>query len=138
MDYKQYYEDQIGSGLPVFYGAKFQRGHGLGSMFKSFYRWISPIFKTHALPVLKQGAKTLSEEAVRTASNIATDALSGKNIENAASERAKEAVNSLKDKAQNFIKNQAGSGVYKRKTVSHRRSTKKRNKKTHDIFDSPF
>jgi hypothetical protein len=95
MDFKTYYENQIGSGLPVFHGAKYQRGHGLGSIFKSFYRWISPIFKQHAVPVLKQGAAALGEEAVRTAANIATDSLGGKKLEEAALDRAKEAVENI-------------------------------------------
>ena len=30
--YEQYYANQSGSGIPVFYGALGQRGHGLGSM----------------------------------------------------------------------------------------------------------
>ena len=137
MDFKKYYEDQIGSGLPVFQGAKYQRGHGLGSIFKSFYRWISPIFKQHALPVLKQGATTLGEEAVRTAANIANDALSGKKLERAAVDRAKEAVESISNKANNFIKqSQVGSG-YKRKgkKVSKSVSQKKNKRKRRDIFD---
>jgi len=137
MDFKKYYEDQVGSGLPVFQGAKFQRGHGLGSIFKSFYRWISPIFKQHALPVLKQGATTLGEEAVRTAANIANDALGGKKLEQAAVDRAKEAVESISNKASNYIKqSQVGSG-YKRKgkKVSKSFSQKKIKRKRRDIFD---
>ena len=137
MDFKKYYEDQVGSGLPVFQGAKFQRGHGLGSIFKSFYRWISPIFKQHALPVLKQGATTLGEEAVRTAANIANDALGGKKLEQAAVDRAKEAVESISNKASNYIKqSQVGCG-YKMigKNVSKSFSQKKIKRKRRDIFD---
>jgi hypothetical protein len=141
MDFKSYYENQIGSGLPVFYGTKYQRGHGLGSMFKSFFRWISPIFKTHALPVLKEGASVIGQEAVRTAANIANDTLSGKKIEEAAVERAKEAVDSISTKAQNYIKrSQTGSG-YKRKKSSNKKSFSKRPSKKHrrlDIFDNLF
>lgn len=139
MDYKTYYENQIGSGLPVFYGARYQRGHGLGSIFKSFYRWIAPIFKTHALPVIKHGASALGEEAVRTAANIATDALGGKKIETAAIERAKEAVDSLSGKAQNYMKHQSGSGYKRvRKSTSKVSSKKKPRRKGRDIFDLNF
>jgi hypothetical protein len=132
MDFKTYYENQVGSGLPVFYGAKFQRGHGLGSMFKRFYRWVSPIFKTHALPVLKKGAEAVGTEALKTAANIANDTLAGKEFELAAKERAEEAIQNLSKRAL-----QSGSGrVYKRKkNFKHlfQRPTKIR--KTRDIFD---
>lgn len=138
MDYKSYYENQIGSGVPVFYGAKYQRGHGLGSIFKSFYRWISPIFKTHALPILKEGASVLGQEAIKTAANIANDTLSGKKLEESAIERAKEAVDSISSKANSYIKrNQSGSG-YKRKNIGQKNSLpKKRNisRRRQDIFD---
>jgi hypothetical protein len=137
MDFNSYYLNQVGSGLPVFYGTKYQRGHGLGSIFKSFYRWISPIFKQHALPVLKQGATTLGEEAIRTAANLANDALSGKNIEEAALERAKEAVGSISSKAQNYLKqSQVGSG-YKAKRYNPYNSVQKKkiSNRTRDIFD---
>jgi hypothetical protein len=138
MDFKKYYEDQLGSGLPVFQGAKYQRGHGLGSIFKSFYRWISPIFKQHALPVLKQGATTLGEEAVRTAANIANDALSGKHLVQAAVDRAKEAVESMSSKANNYIKRTQQGGGYKRKSKQKAMksvSQSKNKRKRRDIFD---
>ena len=40
--YEQYYVDQAkqkGGNLPAFHGARFQRGYGLGSIFKGLFRW---------------------------------------------------------------------------------------------------
>lgn len=134
MDYKEYYTNQIGSGLPVYYGSRYQKGYGLGNMFRSFFRWIVPVFKTHALPLLKEGAKTLGNEAIRTAANVATDTLSGKDIEHAARERAQEAFDNLKNKARGVL--QIGDGYKKRKTKVKMFSYKKPNKrKQRDIFD---
>jgi hypothetical protein len=42
--------------MPVYYGARYQRGMGIGSMFKSFARWILPVAKTLVVPVLKDAA----------------------------------------------------------------------------------
>ena len=34
MDYRSYYQNQSGSGYPVFQGVKYQRGYGLGNIFR--------------------------------------------------------------------------------------------------------
>ena len=40
MDFNKYYEDQSKGILPGFSGQYFQRGYGLGSMFRKFVRWV--------------------------------------------------------------------------------------------------
>jgi hypothetical protein len=124
MDYKSYYENQVGSGTPVFQGSRFQKGYGLGSMFKSFFKWVLPVFKTHAVPLLKSSAKALGTEAIRTAANVANDTLSGISIEKSAKNRAKEAIDNISNKAQNAIQEQQqiqeGSG--KRKPKKRKKS----------------
>jgi hypothetical protein len=122
IDYQDYYEKQIGSGLPVFSGAKHQKGYGLGNVFRSFYRWIAPVFKVHAMPLLKEGAQALETEAVRTIANIANDTLEGNKFSESVRKRSQEAINTLADKVQ--YKLQKGEG-YKRKT--------KKSKKAHLI-----
>ena len=55
--YEQYYVDQAmqkGRNLPAFHGARFQRCHGLGSIFKGLFRW--------AMPHLQQGAKMIGKK----------------------------------------------------------------------------
>jgi hypothetical protein len=49
----------------VYVGTRFQRGHGLGSIFGGLFK--------AAVPLLKKGAKTLGREALKTGLNIAKD-----------------------------------------------------------------
>jgi hypothetical protein len=53
--YHEYYLNQAGKGYPVYVGTRYQRGHGLGSIFESLFK--------SAVPLLKRGAKTLGREA---------------------------------------------------------------------------
>ena len=65
--YQEYYLNQAkqkGGNFPAFHGARFQRGYGLGSMFKGLFRW--------ALPHLQQGAKVLGKKALQTGVQVAT------------------------------------------------------------------
>jgi hypothetical protein len=48
--------------LGVFAGRRYQRGHGLGSIFGGLFK--------AAMPLLKKGAKTLGREALKTGLNI--------------------------------------------------------------------
>ena len=97
-----------------------------------------PLFKTHALPVLKKGAEVVGTEAVRTAANIANDAISGRNFKEATRERLNEAVNSLSTKAQESF--QSGSGRKRKRTLNSRKTfiskkTRKGFRRIRDIFD---
>ena len=67
--YEQYYANHSGSGIPVFYGALGQRGHGLGSMISGFFR--------RAFPFIFSGAKALGKQALKTGVNIANDVIDG-------------------------------------------------------------
>ena len=131
MDYRTYYQNQAGSGYPVFQGAKYQRGYGLGYIFKGLVRWIMPLMKTHALPLLTASSKELGKEALKTVTNVATDAIEVKNFENSIKERGYEAINSLKNKIETHI--QKGSGKRKRAKLN-----KKHKRTKQDIFDHEF
>ena len=141
MNYKKYYMDQAGEEYNVYRGVVRQRGYGLGGIFKTMYRYIMPLFKAHALPVLKSGAKLVGTEAIRAASNIATDAIRGDNLKNVVKHHATNAVQNISDKA--ITKLQTGSGkknklINKRKNPfnnSHKKSFKKV-KKVKDVFDN--
>jgi hypothetical protein len=143
-DYDEYYQRQS-SGIPTYQGVKYQTGYGLGSMFKSFYRWILPMLKTHVLPVLKSGYRTMGTEVIKTAANIANDALDGKNLKSASEKRVSEAFENLSKKAKHALvnnvekggeKTQTGEGYKnsKKKLISSFQKNKKR-KKNIDIFD---
>ena len=71
--YEQYYIDQAkqqGGSLPAFHGARFQRGYGLGSIFRGLFRF--------AVPHLQQGTKMLGKKALQTGVDVAQDVLEGK------------------------------------------------------------
>ena len=72
MNYNDYYARQAGGALPYFAGAKYQRGHGLGSLFGGLLR--------SAMPLTKRGAVALGKGALKTGVRIAGDVLSGQNI----------------------------------------------------------
>jgi hypothetical protein len=61
--YHDYYIHQAGKGYPVFAGKRYQRGHGLGSIFGGLCK--------AAIPFLKKGAKILGHEVLKTGLNIA-------------------------------------------------------------------
>ncbi len=135
---KQYNENQAGSGYPVFRGYSNQRGYGLGGIFKKFYKFIMPLFKTHALPMLKKGAEVVGTEAIKTAANIANDAISGQNIKEASQKHVHDAINNLSTQAQESL--QSGSGRKYKKKVKKRKinisnKTKAKIRRLKDIFD---
>jgi hypothetical protein len=80
MNYYEHFKNQEGSDLPMFRGARNQIGHGLGNWFRSFLRYVVPLLKKHAVPVLKKGATIIGTEAIKTAANVATDKIAGKNL----------------------------------------------------------
>ena len=134
------YVNQRGAGgMPVFYGSRYQRGMGLGSMFKSFFRWIAPIVKTHAVPVLKDAAKFVGTEAIKTATNITADAIDGKNFNESVKERAKETIEKIGDKVTSVIQKGGKAKNYKkRKLGSQKKHNIKKYKKYQDIFENEF
>ena len=78
---QDYYLRQTGHEYPVYTGGRFQRGHGLGSLFGGLFKG--------AMPLLKSGAKTLDREALKTGLSIAGDVVQRKNLKQAAKTRLK-------------------------------------------------
>ena len=75
MNWNDYYIEQAGGGdYNTFKGALYQRGYGLGGMFGRFIKWIIPLIKKSAGPLLKGAASALGSEAVTTATNISSKA----------------------------------------------------------------
>jgi len=133
MDYYEHFKDG-GSDLPLYRGSRNQRGHGLGNWFKSFYRFVVPFLKKHAVPLIKKGATIVGTEAIRTAANVATDKIAGKKLEESGRDRIYEGIDNISKKW-----NQKGSGRRKKKKRKSEISiTKNSNKirRLKDIFDS--
>ena len=59
--YEQYYTSQAGSGLPGFQGLRYQRGHGLGSLFWGLVGVAAPLLKKGAIAL----GKSLGQKALK-------------------------------------------------------------------------
>lgn len=130
MNFENYYNTQARENIPVFRGSSYQRGYGFGSVFKNLFRWIVPIVKQHATPIVKNVGK----QALKTAVNIATDTLDGKDIKSSVKSRMKDSLSN--------ISNQYGNGKkhhYKKKSKTKKTKSVEKNKikriLEHDIFD---
>lgn len=99
MDFTQYYTDQA-NGLQGYSGSRFQKGHGIGSMFKSIARWIIPIIKNYAEPMIQNAIKGGVQEISTGVSKFNEDIQSEKDIKESASKRFKETVDNIKKKIQ--------------------------------------
>jgi len=114
--YEDYYLRQSGGQLPVFMGARSQKGHGLGSILSGLFRRV--------LPFLKANAKNFATTALRTGVDIAEDVFdNNKKLGESLKERVPQGI---KRAVQN-LEFQSGSGL------GQRRKCKKRLKR--DIFD---
>lgn len=127
---EDHYTSQAGKGLPYYQGVSYQKGYGLGGMFRRLFRT--------ALPYLIQGSKTVGKEALATGSRVAADVLSGQDFKAAAKTRTKESGKNLAKRAINKVQSMIGTGKYKRKRKPGKKfiSSKKRKLKGRDIFDA--
>jgi len=66
--------------MPVFSGARIQRGHGLGNILGGFFRRL-------VLPFVKNNAKNVLTNAVKTGTKVADDVLEGRSLKDSAKRR---------------------------------------------------
>lgn len=129
--WQQYYitqAKQTGYGLQGFQGVQYQRGNGLGSLFKGLFRMI--------LPVAKNVGKAIGTQALRTGTDFAADVLTGTPLKEAAKLHGKAGLANLIGKAQAHLQggNRIGK-VPKRKpnkvnnTIRKKKQTKPKTKK---------
>ena len=78
--YEVYYTKQSEGDLSIFYGARTQRGHGIGSVLGGLFRRV--------LPFLESGAEILGKQAL----NVAADMIDGKSFKESAKDRLKEGI----------------------------------------------
>ena len=122
--YTKYYLEQAGHGLPVFSGARTQRGHGLGNIFGGLAKMVLPLVKS-ALPTIKR-------QAAKTGMRIASDVLRGKSPKNAVKDRALEAGNEM---LQRVIDRPINTKAKRKRVSSSRRKPPNKRLKKRDIFD---
>lgn len=125
-----------GRGVPYFAGPVYQRGHGLGGLFRGLFRF--------AMPLIKQGARTVGRQALQTGMQVAGDMLENRPFKESVKSRVREAGSSLRTKAENK-KNQLLSGSGRKRSRKRKAPArigppkiKKRrrhtNRKQRDIF----
>ncbi|GFV77973.1 uncharacterized protein TNCV_1271 [Trichonephila clavipes] len=73
---------QKGSGLTHYKGINFQKGYGIGGIFRRLFR--------AALPFLVKGGKTIGKEVLMTGNRVASDVFSGGNFKEAVKTRSRE------------------------------------------------
>ena len=114
--YDQHYLNhakQMGGNVPAFHGARSQRVYGLGSIFKSHFRW--------AALHLKQGVKALGKKALQTGVSVAQDMLAGENLKTATSKRVKQVLSDMP--SQNSLQSGAGRKARNRTAQQRKNSS---------------
>ncbi|GFT45277.1 chromo domain-containing protein [Trichonephila clavipes] len=91
-------------------GIDFQKGYGIGGIFRRLFR--------AALPFLVRGGKTIGKEVLMTGSRVASDVLSGENFREAVKTRSRESGKKLAQNAIDRVQSMVGKGQYKRKRVA--------------------
>ena len=115
--------------MRYFKGEQYQRGFGLGSLFKRFFKWVSP-YVEKTLPVIKDGLKHVGKEVVNSAASIAKDVIEGKNVHESSKSHLNNSIDNLKKMADESM---AGRG-YKRKRQIAKNSHSAKKKKYFDLF----
>ena len=129
-----YYIRQAKGGT-YFQGPAYQRGHGLGGIFRALMRVATPIFRS-ATPALKAGPKAIAKDAIRAGTEIATDALSGRDLAESLEQHSKEAANRLVNKGARklFSMIESPQPKRRRKAIKGRGRRAKKISNERDIF----
>ena len=99
------------SAIVPYSGAAFQKGHGVGGLFRGLFRM--------AIPLMKSVGASLGRRAVKAGVALAGDALRGRNM--------KEAV---KTRLGQTVMDEIGSRLGKRKSTKPRKPPTKKRRKT--------
>ena len=124
--YQDYYtgKHQFGSGyMPIFRGAKYQCGHGLGNI-------LGGLFRSIILPFIKRNVPMLAGKAIKTGINLASDASPGVLFKQSFKKHVPKA---LKETVEG-VKFQSGSGALKSKHRRRRRRRRRGGQRYNDIF----
>jgi len=119
--YEDYYTGQVGGSMPVFRGARYQRGHGLGNVIGGlFRRVVLPFLRTSTkglVPFLKKNKKTFIRNALRTGMEVADDVLEGESLKSSMKKRIPKGIKRTADD----VDWQTGSGFRKRRRRKRKR-----------------
>lgn len=117
-DFNKYYALQS-QGLSGFHGPSYQKGHGLGSMFKRLFRWVIPIIKQNAAPLLNTAMEGIKSSVSDGVTNFQKDLEDDKkSIKESAKQRIMETFKGIKRNLQP----QSGNGKRKRRVKRQRKA----------------
>lgn len=111
-------------GYTVFHGMPYQRGAGIGALFKSLMR--------HLIPVGKEIGAALGRQGLRSTSNVLTGVLEGKSLKNALKEEGRSGAQKLLQKAATRLaeqQQQQGEGRKRKKRCPKKQSGVGRSKR---------
>ena len=91
---------QRGGNITRYRGERFQRGYGIGGIFKSLAR--------NAIPLFKQGAKVVGKRALQAATEVGQDVLRGKNVRESVKTHGGEVVKDFAEKGARSLLRQTG------------------------------
>jgi hypothetical protein len=109
---------QRGGNITGYRGARFQRGYGIGGIFKSLARYTIPLFK--------QGAKVAGNRALQAATEVGQDVLQGKNVRESVKTHGGDVVKDFTEQGAKVLLQQAGRGSKRRQGRRSNLSTTKR------------
>lgn len=113
LDFPTYNNQFGGANYPIFRGVPYQRGAGIGSVFKSILRFLVPLGKEAGAAIGRQGLESTS----RILSNV----LEGKNVREALKDEARSGVKNLLTKAAERV-GQTGNGRGKGRNLKRKKS----------------
>lgn len=123
--------------MTVYVGARYQRGHGLGSIFRTIARIAMPVLRRTG----KSALKAMGREVARSGSNFVSDVIGGVPIKEAAKSRSQQGLKNVLRAGQQavigatgLVPGQVGSGYGGKRKAQQRRGGPKPKRKTHDIF----
>ena len=81
--YENYYvKGQRGSGMPVFIGSRYQRGHGIGNILRSLLRHVVGFFTNNGrgAQFLRNNRDTMVSNLIKTGFEVADDVARGRKL----------------------------------------------------------
>jgi hypothetical protein len=99
---------QRGGNIAGYRCARFQRGYGIGGIFKSLARY--------AIPLFKQGAKIVGKRALQAATEVGQDVLQGKNVGESVKTHEGEIVKDFAEQGARTLLRQTGHGSKRRRS----------------------
>ena len=109
-----------GGNIAGYRGARFQRGYGIGGIFKSVARY--------AIPLFKQGAKVAGKRALQAATEVGKDVLQGKNVTESVKTHRGKVVKDFVEQGARTLLHQTGHGSKRRRSQRRNLSSVKKQK----------